>query len=112
MEFLVTQREKVWILSPQGSIDALSVGECAQFFTTQMEQGKYHLVIDLGGVDFMSSAGLRLLLQAVKDARQKGGDLRLAGASPAVEKMLKLSGFFNILKVFSLVDQAVGSYAG
>ena len=111
MEFLVTQRKKVCVLSPQGSIDAMTVGECAQFFTRQMEKGKIHLIVDLGGVDFMSSAGLRLLLQAAKDARQKGGDLRLAGASPAVEKMLKLSGFPSILKIFSLVDQAVESYA-
>jgi anti-sigma B factor antagonist len=111
MEFLVTQHNNVCVLSPQGSIDALTVTECAGFFTNQINQGRFHLLVDLGGVDFMSSAGLRLLLQAAKHARQKGGDLRLAGAASALEKMLKLSGFTSILKVFSTVDQAVASYA-
>ena len=112
MEFLITQLENVTIISPVGSIDALTAEECARSFNELMSQGKLCLVADLSQVDFMSSAGLRLLLQFAKTTRQQGGDVRLAGASPEVGKILLISGLTTILKVFSSVDQAVGSYAG
>jgi anti-sigma B factor antagonist len=61
---------------------------------------------------YTSSAGLRALLATVKDARSRGGDLRLAAVNPAVRKVLDLSGFTSILKVYDEVDEAVASYAG
>lgn len=111
MELNVTQQEKVCIISLHGSLDALTVNEASEFFSLQISNGQYFLVADLSGLDFMSSAGLRLLLNATKEARSHDGDLRLAGASASLEKMLKLSGFTNIMKVFSKLEQAVGSYA-
>ena len=99
------------VIAVTGSIDALNAGELTHLLSERIAGGQSRLVLDLEKMDFMSSAGLRLLLQAAKDARQKGGDLRLSGASPALEKMLKLSGFTSILKVFLTIDQAVDSYA-
>ena len=111
MEFIVIQRGAVCLISPQGSIDALTAPEFTAALNAQIGAGRLHLVADLGAVDFMSSAGLRLLMQAAREARQKGGDLRLAAASPAVEKMLKMAGFTSVLKVFSDIEEAVSSYA-
>jgi anti-anti-sigma factor len=62
-------------------------------------------------VDYTSSAGLRVLLGAIKDTRSQGGDLRLTGVQPDVLKVLNLSGFTNILKMFETVDSAIASYS-
>jgi len=53
---------------------------------------------------------LRTLLGAVKEARSRGGDLRIASTNPGIDKVLKMSGFHNIAKVFSSQDEAVASF--
>jgi len=58
----------------------------------------------------MSSAGLRALLETVKEVRKQGGDLRPAAARPEVLRVLDLSGFTSILQVFPDVDSAVASF--
>jgi anti-sigma B factor antagonist len=61
-------------------------------------------------VEYTSSAGLRALLATVKEARIKGGDLRLASVGGSVHRVLELSGFTSILKLYGDVDAAVASY--
>lgn len=101
----------VCILSLQGSIDAFTAPKITEFIQAQVGQGNVRLVADLSGVDYSSSAGLRVLLGAVKETRALGGDLRLAGVQPDVLKVLSLSGFTKILKMFDNADAAVASYS-
>ena len=98
------------VVAIAGSIDAMTAPEVGEFLSRQVGGGQRQLVADLTQVDFMSSAGLRAILAGLKEARQSGGDLRLAGASANVEKVLKMSGFTNILKAFATVDEAVSSF--
>ena len=55
---------------------------------------------------------LETLLAALKEARQLGGDIRLAAAQAGVEKVLKISGFMSILKFYPSVDEALTSFSG
>jgi anti-anti-sigma regulatory factor len=50
------------------------------------------------------------LLGAVKESRSHGGDLRIASANPGIDKVLKMSGFNNIAKVFPSPADAVASF--
>lgn len=93
-----------------GSVDALTAPELAKALSEQVADGHVHLIVNLVGVQFMSSAGLRTLLGAVKDARSHGGDLRIASANPGVDKVLKMSGFHNIAKVYASQAEAVASF--
>ena len=56
-------------------------------------------VIDLGGVPYMSSAGLRLLLTAHKTMLANGGELKIANVQPAVKEVLDITGFSDILNL-------------
>ena len=111
MEFQEKQIGEVTILALTGSIDALSAPKITEHINGFISDGKIKLVADLKGVNYTSSAGLRVLLGAIKDTRAKGGDMRLSGVQPDVLKVLNLSGFTNILKIFETVDDAVSSYA-
>jgi len=111
MDILSWQSGRASVVSLSGSFDALTAPEVANYLTHQVAGGQCQLVLDLTGVDFMSSAGLRAILGALKESRQEGGDLRLAGAQPGVEKVLNMSGFTNILKAFPSVAEAVTSYS-
>ena len=99
------------IITVTGSVDALTAPELAKALSDHVQTGQVRLVVNLIGVEFMSSAGLRTLLGAVKDARSHGGDLRIASSNPGVDKVLKMSGFHNIAKVFPSQAEAVASFS-
>jgi len=111
MEIQDRHVDGVTILSLKGSIDAMTAPKITEHIQSQVASGNINLVADLGGVDYTSSAGLRVLLGAIKDTRSQGGDLRLTGVQPDVLKVLNLSGFTNILKMFDSVDSAIASYS-
>ena len=111
MEIQDRQVNDVTVLTLKGSIDAITSPKITEFIQAQIVRGNIKLVADLSGVDYTSSAGLRVLLGAIKETRARSGDLRLAGVQSDVQKVLNLSGFTNILKKFDDVDSAVASYS-
>ena len=98
------------IVTVTGSVDALTAPDLGKTLSEQIKDGHANLVVNLIGVEFMSSAGLRTLLGAVKEARSNGGDLRIASTNPGVDKVLKMSGFHTIAKVFASPAEAISSY--
>jgi anti-sigma B factor antagonist len=106
----VKQQDQTTVVSIAGSVDALTAGELTDLLLENIDSQHVCLVVDLGEVDFMSSAGLRAIMTSLKESRKHGGDLRLAAAQPGVEKILKMSGFTTILKSYSTLDQAVSSF--
>ena len=111
MEIKDKQINEVTIISLTGSIDAMTAPKITEFIYGQIARGNIKLVMDLSGVDYTSSAGLRVLLGAIKETRAQSGDLRLAGIRPDVQKVLNLSGFSNILKTFNDAEAAAASYS-
>lgn len=110
MELSVKSAGNVTVVEIRGSVDGLTADKLLQTLTEQVQAGRVHLVADCAGLDYTSSAGLRALLGTVKQARQKGGDLRLAAVRAPVLKVLELSGFTSILKHFPDVNEATASF--
>jgi anti-anti-sigma factor len=98
------------IVTVTGSVDALTAGELTQYLRGRINAGMKQIVLDLRRIDFMSSAGLRAILTALKESRQQGGDLYLAGAQAGVEKVLKMSGFTSIVKTFPSIEAAAAEF--
>ena len=112
MELKAHKQDQVRVISVKGSVDALTAGDLSSFAIEQLGEAPNQLVIDLGQVEFMSSAGLRAILAILKEARQQGGDLCVAAAPPGVQNILKISGFTSIFAAFPSVEEAVSSYSG
>ena len=110
MKTEVKHEENITTVAVSGSVDALTAPDLARAIVDQIAEGHVYLVVDLTGVEFMSSAGLRTLLGAVKESRSQGGDLRIASTNPGIDKVLKMSGFNNIAKVFTSNADAVASF--
>ncbi|CAN5797345.1 STAS domain-containing protein [soil metagenome] len=94
-----------------GSVDAVTTPRLTEALDAEVDAGRTRLVADFGGVDYVSSAGLRTILATVKRTRGEGGDLRVAAVQPAVAKVFELSGFTSIVRFFDDVDGAAASYA-
>ena len=101
---------KVDVIALRGTMDALTSPEVISALAKHINDGHPNLVVDFTGVEFMSSAGLRALLASVKEARGQSGDLRLASVPGAIDKILKMAGFHNIVKIYASVDEALASF--
>jgi len=104
-----TQGERS-IAAVAGQVDAASAPTLIDQLTSRIADGATQLVLDLAGLDYTSSAGLRALLTAVKQARAAGGDVRLAGVQDRVARVLEMSGFSAIIRSYPSVDDAIGSF--
>jgi anti-sigma B factor antagonist len=110
MEVVTSQHNHVTVLAITGSVDSLTAEKLTTILTEHVVAGSVRLVADFKAVDYTSSAGLRSLLGALKDSRRQGGDLRLAAVQSSVLRVLSISGFTSIIKVFDDLDSAVASY--
>ena len=110
METDVRHENKITTVAVKGSVDALTAAELTETINKEIKDGQANLVVDLSGLAFMSSAGLRSLLGAVKETRSRGGDLRIVSTNPGIDKVLKMSGFHNIAKVFTSQADAAASF--
>ena len=110
LEHSVRPQGAATVMAVSGTIDAVTAPRFAEALQTEVAGGHAKLVVDLADVTYISSAGLRAVLAALKAARAVGGDLRLAGAVPAVAQVFDLAGFGSILESFDGVDAAAASF--
>lgn len=111
LQVSVEPRGDVAVARITGSVDTITADDLLTTLQAAMAGGHVRLVGDFDEVSYTSSAGLRSLLAAMKEARRRGGDLRLAAVGERVLKVLELSGFTTILRLYPDVDAAVASYA-
>lgn len=101
----------VTVVTVAGTVDAVTAPRLAEALQAEVEAGRHHLVADLAGTSYVSSAGLRAFLATVKLARSAGGDVRLGAVQPSVHQVFDLAGFTTIVRFFDDVDGAVASFA-
>lgn len=83
----------------EGSVDHMTAPAVQEAFDGLIESGHVHLIVDFGPTDFVSSAGLRILLATAKKLRPSG-DLKLFGMNPSVLEVFEMSGFSTIFQIF------------
>ncbi|MBX3064004.1 MAG: STAS domain-containing protein [Anaerolineae bacterium] len=110
MDISVSEMKRVTLVEVNGRIDSTNAGKLGEALNEQIDAGRHQIVADLGRVDYMSSAGLRELVSAVKKLRKLNGDLRVASPSPRVREVLDLAGLDAIFQVFPTQVEAVGSF--
>lgn len=110
MQITISEQDGVAVVALVGSLDALTADTLTAALEAQTRAGQTRFVAALAGLDYTSSAGLRVLLATVRDARRRGGDLRLAAVQERVQRVLELSGFTSILRSFPDVPGAVASF--
>ena len=87
------------VVQLQGKVDATSAPSVEQALVGVIDQGEKRLVLDCAGLDFISSAGLRSLLLAVKKMKAAGGGISLAALQPNVKEVFDISGFSALFTI-------------
>jgi anti-sigma B factor antagonist len=94
-----------------GRLDFTSAPQARDQFTTAIAGGHRKLVVDLGKVGFVDSAGLGSLIGGMRAARQAGGDLRIANPSEQVTMLLSLTSLDQVIKIDPTVEKALDGFA-
>jgi anti-sigma B factor antagonist len=97
-------------VKPSGRIDSDTAPELEEVFKTITGAGQYRIVLDMSEASFISSAGLRVLLDTKKTCRRfNRGDMVIASVSPEVSMALELGGFYTYFDVYDTTLEAVGN---
>lgn len=111
MTLTTSQHGSVTIIHLHGNLmggpDATSLNAKLHEF---VEAGKKQVVIDLGGVQFMNSSGLGLLIGGVSVLKNAGGSLKIANASEKIATLFTITKLAPLMQTFPSVEAAVESF--
>ena len=95
------------ILRLDGRVDTMSAPILERKLAGLIEEDHFHLLLDFARVDYMSSAGMRVLLSINKKLLLKKGELVLFSLSDEVNEVIRMAGFEKIFKIFSSEKEAL-----
>lgn len=111
METSTTQYKHCDLISVKGRVDSATAPKLTESLNKLTDDGHYKIVLDLSQVDYMSSAGFRAMLAALKTCkRYNRGDVYLASLPKMIHEALDLTGMTPLFKVYSDVTTAVGNF--
>ncbi len=103
-------QNNVSIIKVGGYIDTTTSAELERALDHLLRAGNYNIVVDLGNVDYISSAGWGIFISEIKGIREKSGDLKLANMIPDVYEVFELLEFHYILKAFDSIEEAIRDF--
>ena len=111
MEISVKQYKHCDLLSIQGKVDSYTAPDLTKAIETLNDNGQFKIVLDLGGLDYMSSAGFRALLIGQRNCkRYNRGEIVLARVPKKICDALELTGFTPLFRIFEDATAAVGGF--
>lgn len=99
MEFAQEQAGDVVIVKLSGRLDSSTASPTEESFTRLLASGSLHLAVDLSNLEYISSAGLRVLLVVARKLQQAKGKVVLFGLVPNVREVFQISGFDRIFAI-------------
>jgi anti-anti-sigma factor len=96
----------VTVIAVFGKIDAVTSKELDIAFSSNVVD-KRRVVVDMEGVDYLSSSGLRVLMSHLGRARKGGGDLLISSLQPVVREVFEITGAKQFFSIYKNPDEAV-----
>ncbi len=103
-------RNHISIIKVGGYIDTTTASDLERALDALLKQGRFNIIVDLGNVDYISSAGWGIFISEIKSIRENGGDLKLVRMVPDVYEIFELLEFHHILDVYDTVDEAINKF--
>lgn len=110
MDLSTTLNDGLAVITIAGSMDAVTVNDFDTEWKKAIEDGAQKIIVEMSGVEYISSAGLRGILMLAKSAKAQSIKLAFAGMQSMVSDMFKLSGFYAILTTYPDKDAAIAAF--
>ena len=107
MEVKIVEKDQLVILRFSGKLDTNTSSEADTYFKKVLEEGHVKILVDFEQLDYMSSAGLRVLLSTAKQLQGKGG-VGISSMNDDVREVLEMTGLADLVfKVFKNEEEAL-----
>ena len=110
MNIKQAKKDKATVLGIEGRLDSSTSGELEKVFITIIEAGEKNIVVDFAGMDYISSAGLRVLLMAAKKTSKLGGKVVLTALSANVKEVFDIAGFTSIFTILASQEEGLKAF--
>ena len=107
MNIETEHRDDILIIRPLGRLDSSNSAELEQWLTEHLDAGCQRLALDFSALNYISSAGLRVVLLAGKKLRASSGKLVLTSLQPMVRDVFDMSGFLTLFAVTDSLDEGL-----
>lgn len=97
------------VVEVKGRIDSTTAPALGERLTTNLEAPKVRLVLDLSRLEYISSAGFRVLLLAAKRAEEAGSRFVLCGVSGKVRQLFDIGGFLDLFVISGSRDEGIAA---
>ena|ERR1700733_10331748 len=104
------QEGEVLVLRIEGRLDAASSPLLEKKVNTFVDEGKLKILMNFDHVEYLSSAGMRLLLSVSKKLKSKSGKMIIAGINDEVMEVIRMAGFDHILSISPTEGDALKSF--
>jgi len=102
----------VRLVKLSGRLDIIGTGEIETRFSGCCAGDKVHVIVDLAGVDFLASIGIRMLVLTAKSVAYRGGRMVLLNPTEDVYHILDLAGILSIIPVYGSMESAQAVVGG
>ncbi len=116
MEISHRQLNRVDIVAVKGRLTAAEAQQLQDTLTALFDQGRFRILLDFKELEYISSPGLRVLIEARKRAREwkitefDRGDVRIVNLPPRIKEVFDLTGFTSLFQTYDDLVEAVGSF--
>jgi anti-sigma B factor antagonist len=105
----VTRSDGITVVAPQGDLDLTAADELKRAIVDVIDRGETRLIIDLGGVAYIDSSGLHVLVVSMKRARASHGDVKVCGLQPDVRSIFEMTRLMKAVDVYPGRQEALAA---
>jgi anti-sigma B factor antagonist len=111
MEITAKQFKSCDMVVVSGRVDSSTAPQLTEALEAITDDGRYKIVLDMSGLEYMSSAGFRALIASQRVCkRYNRGEIILAAVTERIQEALELAGFTELFKTFADPVEAVGNF--
>ena len=103
-------RRNIVLFQVQGFVDTNTCAELRKQLHAEMELGNYYLIIDLGAVSYVSSAGWGVFVGEIRNIQEHGGDLKIVQMMPEVLEVFRMLEFDQILSYYENIEESINDF--
>ncbi len=109
MEIKVERTEGALVAMTEGRVDGANAREFHEALQNIIDDNDRTVILDMGGLTYISSAGLRAILQTARTLKKQNGRLAVCALTDSVNEVFRISGFDKIIETFPSSTEAIGA---
>jgi anti-sigma B factor antagonist len=110
MEVTSTQQDGITVLALKGRLDSNTSDEFEKKLLGMVQRGDNRFILDFKELDYISSAGLRVLLKAAKELKRTNGQFSLCSIKDYIREIFEMSGFVSFLPIHATLEESLKSF--